>query len=44
MAMISKTAKQPMAGKASAAGVANAPGGGTTVLSLLELLIHVKLA
>lgn len=30
MAMISKTAKQPMAGKASAAGVASAPMGGTT--------------
>ena len=30
MAMISKTAKQPMAGKASAAGVAGAPMGGTT--------------
>lgn len=30
MAMISKTAKQPMAGKASAMGPAGAPGGGTT--------------
>lgn len=30
MAMISKTAKQPMAGKASAAAVTGAPMGGTT--------------
>jgi hypothetical protein len=30
MAMISKTAKQPMAGKASAANAAGAPQGGTT--------------
>ena len=30
MAMISKQAKQPMEGKSSAAGVAGAPGGGTT--------------
>jgi len=30
MAMISKTAKQPMAGKASGAAVSDAPMGGTT--------------
>ena len=39
MAMISKTAKQPMASKASAAGVAGAPGGGTTAQSSLVLRI-----